>query len=238
MAAVRSSCSGSSVASSSMQRTKPSPAPPFHCTWLACQDWVGTPFCWVTARAGASRISVPWRPRFAAAGRPGRAQTVTAAGQQAEVVVVGVVLHHEHHDVPDLRQPVGARACGYWSDPPPGAGLLGSTQHGAELRMRHTMAAPARRNRALADSEPDVRVESCRPDDQEPGCPVSCLTSAICGSATSPTWSRRNASPAAPCTSTGATRAPAAASRTSVPAGSRMRGPCARSRSCTAPRPT
>jgi hypothetical protein len=32
----------------------------------------------------------------------------TAAGEHAEVIVVGVVLHHQHDDVLDLRYQIGA----------------------------------------------------------------------------------------------------------------------------------
>src|SRR6185437_1073159 len=35
-------------------------------------------------------------------------QSLAPASQHAQVVVVGVVLHHQHDDVPDLRQQVGA----------------------------------------------------------------------------------------------------------------------------------
>ena len=39
-------------------------------------------------------------------------ESVTPALEHAEVVVVGMVLHHQHHDVLDLRQEVGARGQG------------------------------------------------------------------------------------------------------------------------------
>jgi len=39
---------------------------------------------------------------------PGEAEAFAPARQHAEVVVVGVVFHHQDHDVPDLRQQVRA----------------------------------------------------------------------------------------------------------------------------------
>ena len=51
----------------------------------------------VPPRVGRQRRAVR------AAGQP-----VPAAGQHAQVVVVGVVLHHQHDDVLDLRQQIGA----------------------------------------------------------------------------------------------------------------------------------
>src|SRR6266542_2796443 len=35
-------------------------------------------------------------------------EALAATLQHAEIVVVGVVLHHQHHDVPDLRKEIGS----------------------------------------------------------------------------------------------------------------------------------
>jgi hypothetical protein len=48
-------------------------------------------------------------------------EALAAALQHAEIVVVGVVLHHQHRDVPDLRKEIGSgRQGGPGTRAPPG----------------------------------------------------------------------------------------------------------------------
>ena len=78
--------------------------------WLACQFWLGLFF----DLGGRGHVvgGIPASVRHViddvrGAVGPQR-QALAPAGQHAQVVVVGVVLHHQHDDVLDLRQQVGA----------------------------------------------------------------------------------------------------------------------------------
>ena len=90
-------------------RTKPSFFPLSHDTWLAFQFWPGARMELAGRRhvertdelAASSRVGVD-RPAAAVE------REAVAAPEHPEVVVEGVVLHHEDDDVLDLRQRVGA----------------------------------------------------------------------------------------------------------------------------------
>ena len=108
----------------------PSHRPSAHCWWAACQLCDGTRGRWPVEGWCRARTGAPSGPRVGHVGLavgPER-ETLAAARQHAEVVVVGVVLHHQDHDVLDLRQQVRARRAGLRARaglglPPPGQAL-------------------------------------------------------------------------------------------------------------------
>ena len=91
-------------------RTNPSHFPSSHCRWVACQLCDGTSGCWTVASQVMRWDRLPVGPGLdtsgCAAGPIGKPSP--RPGQHAEIIVVGVVLHHQHDDVLDLRQQVAA----------------------------------------------------------------------------------------------------------------------------------
>ena len=78
--------------------------------WLAAQLWVGTCFILHGLPADAAAgTALAVAVGFVRGRLPVRSERepVAPAGQHPQVVVVGVVLHHQDHDVLDLGEAVG-----------------------------------------------------------------------------------------------------------------------------------
>ena len=119
-----------------------------HCRWLACQLCEGARGCWTVEGRWCARTGSPSVPGLDTAGSPSASEreALAAAAQHAEVVVVGVVLHHQHDDVLDLRQQVGAggqgRLRGAARAAAVHAGAPGISAHIRSSRS-HTIAPPS-----------------------------------------------------------------------------------------------
>ena len=96
-------------ASARCSATKPSQAPSSYWMWLALQAWVGTPgTCtvpakWVRVNESEPSLALVGLGRFTVCTE---VKAFPSPGEHAEVIVVGVVFHHQHNDVFDLGQRV------------------------------------------------------------------------------------------------------------------------------------
>ena len=89
--------------------TNPSIAPLFHWRWESFQVW----FTWNEGLKGKlmwwARTGFPWASGLLFSGNPSAPRVKPSPrSEHAEVVVVGVVLLHQHHDVIDAGETVSA----------------------------------------------------------------------------------------------------------------------------------